>query len=344
MKIRLIKKSCNEFPLKYKYNGIDIVKLICAYLICNLHIQPFNIKTIGIDALCNIDFSPLMILCRVAVPFYFTASGFLLFRKIDINNLNGEVVRDYCFKILRLSATWAFILVVGGIGHLWYLGALVLAVIVLSVLIKKGLSLRYMFGISIFLYAIGLLGDSYYGFIEPLKNFSILKLFIEWYEMIFINTRNGIFFGMIFVLIGILFAQKRIVISNKLVVIGWITSIAAMFLETYLLKRFSHPKDFNMLISILPNVFFLFYIATHIELKDRPIYGSIRIIGLGIYFMHLFFKDITLSIIAVIKSRFDLDLINYQFIIAMFFTTSIAIVIERLSKTQKFQWLRYLFS
>ena len=156
----LSKKSCSDFPADYQFNGIDIVKFICAFLICIIHIQPFNTAILGFDKLINLNFVFQQYLCRIAVPFYFTASGFLLFRKTSFNSLNVIRIKDYCFKLLRLLGTWTFILFVGERGHLWYLGALVLAVIILSVLIKKGLSLYYIIIISIVLFLIGVLGDS----------------------------------------------------------------------------------------------------------------------------------------------------------------------------------------
>ena len=282
-------------------------------------------------------------MCRIAVPFYFTASGFLLFRKTKIYRLNEDRIRGYCFKLLRLLGTWTFLLFVGGSEQLWYLGALVTAVIVLSFLIKKGFSLRFIAFISFILYLIGLLGDSYYGFIEPLKNYYIPRLIIVGYETIFSTTRNGILFGLIFVLIGVLFSQKRIIINSFIAILGFFTSLVLLMAEVILLKHYSHPKDFNMYILLLV-VFFLFYLATHIKLKDRPIYGSLRVIGMVVFYVHLFVKFFVDLIIEIINKKMLIDLTSFEFIITIFFTTIFAILIERLSKTNKFQWLKYLYS
>ena len=340
----LIKKSCSDYPVDYQFNGIDIVKFICAFLVCAIHIQPFNVELLGVEKLSYLNFGLQQYLCRIAVPFYFTASGFLLFRKTEFINLNESRIKSYCFKILRLLGTWTLLLFVGGSAQLWYLGALVLAVIILNVLIKKNISMRWIVLISIILYIIGLLGDSYYGFIEPLKNYFIPKLFIVGYETVFTTTRNGIFFGLIFVLLGAVFAQKRIVINDILAVIGLFISLIMMLFEVYLLKRYSHPKDFNMVLSLLPVIFFLFYFATHLNLKNHSIYRSLRVIGMIVFFTHLFVNYFVALSIEIAKNKLGIDLSSFQFIITIFFTTILAVLVERLSKTNRFQWLKYLFS
>lgn len=118
--------------------------------------------------------------------------------------------------------------------------------------------MRWIILISVALFFVGLLGDSYYGFMEPLKSFIIPKLFIKGYESVFTTTRNGVFFGFVFVLMGALFAQKRMVINSILAVVGLVVSLLIMLLEVYLLKHYSHPKDFNMVLSLLPVIFFCF--------------------------------------------------------------------------------------
>lgn len=340
----LLNESCNEFSADHKYNGIDLVKFICAYLVCIIHIQPFNVEALGIESLNYFNFGLQQYLSRIAVPFYFTAAGFLLFRKIDISCLDMDKIKKYCFKIFRLLGIWTFLLFLGAKGHLWYLGALALAVIIISVLIKKGLPLRYIMIISACLFVIGLLGDTYYGFIEPLKEYGIFRLFINGYETFFRTTRNGLFFGTIFVFMGLLFAKKQIVINKGFAIGGLIVSLGAMFLEVFLLKHYSNPKDYNMYICLIPVIFFLFYIASHIELKNRPIYARLRVIGLLVFFSHLFVNYLVVLAIGIINSRTGINLIVFQFIITICLTTLLAVLVERLSKREKYSWLKYLYS
>ncbi len=281
---------------------------------------------------------------RIAVPFYFAASGFLLFRKIDFNNLDWNIIKIYCFKILRLLGTWTVLLFVGRRGQLWYLGASVLAVIVLSLLIKSNIPLKYIVLISVFLYAIGMLGDSYYGFIIPLRQYCVPDFFISVYGTLFSTTRNGLFFGLIFVLIGALFAQKKIVINNVLAISGFAMSMILMFIEVYLIRNYSHPRDFNMVIFLLPVVFFLFYIATHIELQNRPIYKSLRVIGMIVFFTHQFVNFFVKILIEKTYSIAGIDISGFEFVLTVIFAIILGIIIDRLSGKEKFQWLKYLTS
>lgn len=337
----MLKVSADQLPRKHQYNGIDVFKLLCAFLIIVLHIKPFHTDYLGLD---HLNYWIQNCVCRIAVPFYFTASGFLLFRKMDFSNIDNNRIKSYCFKILRLLGTWTFLLFIGGSWQLWYLGALVLAVIILSKLIKRGLKIRYIVIISLFLYLIGLLGDSYYGFIEPLKNYFIPKLMISGYDLIFNTTRNGIFFGLIFVLMGALFAKRRIVINNIVVIIGLFVSIALLFLEAFFLRHFSHPKDYNMYLSLIPVVFLLFYMATHLNLKNKPIYNSFRVIGMAMFFTHLFVNYFVKLSLEVLNNKIGIDLNALTFVFTLIFTLLLSILLERLSRKEKFIWIKYLFS
>lgn len=345
MKSYLLEQSANDLPEDYKFNGIDVVKFICAILVCMVHIRPINFEIFDNESFTNcINFGLRTWLGRIAVPFYFAASGFLLYRKMSFDNLNTERIKNYCFKIFRLLGTWTFLLFVGIQEHLWYLGALVLAVIILSMLIKKKIPLNYILIISIALYTIGLLGDSYYGFIEPLKKHFLLKVIIVGYENIFYTTRNGVFFGFIYVLIGALFAQKRISLNSKIAVIGFILSMFMMYLELYLLRTYSHPKDFNMLISLLPVTFFLFYIASHISINNTQICKSLRVIGEVIFFTHFLINDCVKMAIAMVSKFAGIDLSPFQFLITVSCATILGIIIDRLMKKESFNWLKYLFA
>ena len=102
-------------------------------------------------------------LCRIAVPFYFVSAGFFLFNKINLNNIDYSRIKNYCFKILRLLGTWTVLLLLGSKTQLWYLGSLVVAVLAIVFLFSKKVHFYVIAIITIFLYFIGLLGDSYFG-------------------------------------------------------------------------------------------------------------------------------------------------------------------------------------
>lgn len=109
----LFARSASEFPKDHSFNGIDVVKLICAFLVVMIHIMAFP-KHFPQGWSPDLNFWVKNYFTRVAVPFYFTAAGFLLFRKTELDPFDSKRTRDYCLKILRLLGIWIFLLFVGG--------------------------------------------------------------------------------------------------------------------------------------------------------------------------------------------------------------------------------------
>ena len=143
---------------------------------------------------------------------------------------------------------------------------------------------------------------------------------------------------------GALFAKKQIKLNNIAAVAGFILSMAALLAEIYLLRRYSHPKNYNMLISLVPATFFMFYIATHIELKNKPVYRRFRIVGMTMFFTHLFVKLYVNKAVTLLNSLTGFKSISIRFLLTIFITVLLSVAVERLSQKKKFGWLRYLFS
>ena len=324
---------------KQQFNNLDVMKFICTILVVILHIYPFPIKT---PQLSIVYFYLQNYVCRVAVPFFFITSGFLLFRKIDLNNIDTTIIKKYCFKIFRLLGIWTFLLFNEGFYHLWYMGALILSIVIITILLKKGIRFRYILLISIITYLIGLFGDAYYGYLLPLKANIVLGNVIRAYDIIFHNTRNGIFFGLLFVSMGIVFSKKQFSIKPVFTILGLTISVIAMFFEVYLLVNNSTPKDYNMFLTLPIVMFFLYQLTLSIKLKNKPIYSKIRIIGMLVFYIHL----LTYFFVRLAEKALKniIILTPYRFILTLSLSIIIAIIIERLSKTERFRWLKYLYS
>lgn len=324
-----------------QFNGIDFVKFICAYMVCIIHNTVFSSDIFSFGSYADMLFQQCF--CRIAVPFYFTAAGFLLFRKVDLSAQDASRVRSYCFKVLRLLGTWIVLSFVGGTAQLWFLGALVVAVIILFELLKR-IRLRYALLVSVVLYCIGLLGDSYHSLLEPFYSISAFQKIITGYEIYFENTRNGIFMGLIFVSIGALFAYKQIRISPRISFVGFIISMGLLFGEYSIIKEYLAPKGFNMYISLLPAVFFLFSFASGIELKNKPIYKRLRITGMLVFYMQFIISFLVLQVLEFLSNRLNLNLIPIHFFVFIVIVTILATIIERLSHKEKLKFLQYLYS
>lgn len=324
------------------YNGVDLLKFICALLVFIIHIPPFIVEQSICDKFVNLVLQHCV--CRLAVPFFFVSSGFFLFKKMPLYKLDKDIIKIKCFNILRLLGIWYVLAFAGGTGHLWYLGAMVTAIILLSICLHFRIRLGCIYAIAGVLYGIGLLGDSYYGIIAPLESVAIIKLIFETYEFVFFTTRNGVFMGFIFVLMGATFASNKIFIKPRTALIGLVVSLFCLISEFLLLEFHKIPNGHNMYVFLLPATFFLFSFATSMELKDHSIYKHLRRIGTLFYFTHLLFIALTAWAIKTIDKYCGVGLAQYQFILALLLTLSVAILVDWLSHKEKFRWINWIIS
>ncbi len=101
---------------KTQYFAIDLVKFICALLVVTLHIATYAFSNMAVDGAAptghgNILMLILMplyfVIVRVAVPFFFIASSYFLFKKIKAcPEKRGEFVKKYCLRIFLLYVFW----------------------------------------------------------------------------------------------------------------------------------------------------------------------------------------------------------------------------------------------
>lgn len=320
-------------------NCIDLIKFIGAILVFIIHIPPFQGEVSGLPKYIN--FGLQHYLCRVAVPFYFACSGYFLFRKMPVDALDVDRIKDYCFKVLRLIGIWGILLFVGGTRHLWYLGATVTAIIILSLCYHFRLKKQVIYALAGLLYVIGILTDSYNGFIAPLANYDIVRRVCKIYTFVFRTTRNGIFMGFIFVLMGAEFARQKKVLKPVWSAAGFLLSMICLFAEVYLLESHDIPIEYNMYIFLLPAVYFLFSFACTVPLKDHAVYRHLRVIGMLVYFLHVFVKE--LVILAAGKIG-NIAISNYQFWIPLVLTLGIAVFLDWLSGKRGFRWIHWLLS
>ena len=152
------------YPKDYSFNGIDLIKFLCSYLVCMIHIKPI----VGIDGniIGYFNYAAQNGFSRIAVPFFFSASGFLLFRKIELNTINTDRIKNYCYKMLILLGLWTVLLFIGNQVQLWYLGGSVIAVALLTVFLRRGYSFVKIGCLTGAIFVLGLLFDSYSGLIK----------------------------------------------------------------------------------------------------------------------------------------------------------------------------------
>ena len=344
------------------YNGIDIMKFTCSILVICMHTNPLSTYSE------YLNFALVQVVGRIAVPFFFIASGYLLFREMSLplsqNEHNWFAIMKYIKRILTIYVVWSaiyFIFILDGLiktnsvnlksiptcvwnfiylgsyYHLWYLPALIFSVLAFYWLLKY-FSIKRILIISTIFYIIGLFGDSYYGII---KNNQILENLFTFYFKFFITTRNGLFFGLIFVTLGAYIGKS--VMTTRKAKTYLLFSFGFMFLEAFTLKYFNIPKDSNMLISLLPVTFFLFTVLINVEIKDNKIYKYFRDSSILIYCSHIIFTILLpiLFEIAGLQVLYTNSLVKFVLVTSCSLIFSFGILF--LVQNRRFQWLKILY-
>ncbi len=165
----------------------------------------------------------------------------------------------------------------GTFYHLWYLPAAMLGACVSWLLIKRLGERRASF-IALGLYALGLLGDSYYGLVQQLP--ALNCVYAHMFEL-FDYTRNGLFFAPIFFIAGA--SARHINISRIKSALLFILCLALMLLEGLILRQHHMQRHDSMYIMLLPSALFLFAFLKTIRGKRLK---TARNASLLIYILH----------------------------------------------------------
>ena len=287
------------------YKSLDIMKFICAILVIAIHTGPFS------DYSPDVNYFVCQILSRIAVPFFFTCSGFLFYQKIKESENGKSYFLKYIKRMLILYLIWSVVYIywnfdftligegfflaakealwyvwqfifIGSHFHLWFIPALIFSISVLyaAVYFDKRKGFICFFGI---VYIIGLLGDSYYGFV---KDFAFNK-YIELYFRFFGSTYNGFFFGALYVLIGsvlkgdTLYKKKNLFYS--------ILFFLLLTAESFLLHRQMIPKDYNLYVFLVPFTLFFFRYLLSLKTQSTKASNFLRKMSMDLYFSHCLF-------------------------------------------------------
>lgn len=232
-----------------EYKVLDVMKFVMAIVVVAIHTRPeMSFSSPFVIRLFESVYS-------IAVPFFFMASGFLLFRKIllPLNEEGEQRIKSYLKRMCRLYLVWTIIylpLTIYGfyidglspikavavfirntllVGEnfmswpLWYLLALIVAVSIIYMLLKFKVSKTWIVIISILMALVGV-GLDY------CHEYELLNPITDIYFKVFVKTRNGFFVGFMYVALGMLCAKLE-----NLSCAGWgcifILGIVGMILE-----------------------------------------------------------------------------------------------------------------
>ena len=178
----------------------------------------------------------------------------------------------------------------GSYYHLWFLPALMLAdVIVYYLYKKKGLNFTLL--TTFILYFVGYLINVYTPIWESIPGISF---FFGFFTKTLSTARNGIFFGPMFIAIGLLLSRTRR-LPKKVSLIGFLISFVLFFAEVSIYRHFGILRDLtSMYICLVPAIYFLVNYLLKVNIPYRKMFTILRHDSLMIYTSHILFAKIFL--------------------------------------------------
>lgn len=292
---------------------------------------------------------------RIAVPFFFTASGFFLFRKIDTEKFEFNDMKKYCYRLMKMYLVWTLvympfhlreiyqadnhlkallgyiknIILIGSHYHLWYLLASVVAVIAIGYLLRKGFSLNKIAWLGFAAFIIPMLSRGYYGFyLMMFPDGSIINDIMVILSKV-VSPINGITEGVLYVTLGAIIAKGGFRFSYNTVLAGCILSWIIWNVENVLLYQYGICTYGNTAsLTVVPAVLFTFLLSLNIRLGNWHGWKILREMSLYIYLIHPIF----LWVVNVLYNKVFMIPTNHLAIFA------IALVITMIVS---YGWVRY---
>lgn len=294
-----------------QYYGLDVVKFFLAVLVAERHVVQ-----IYFDASSKWRILLNNWLSNLAVPVFFTIAGFFLFKKLEEGKFeeNRKEVFRYCGRIIWMYVIWSILYLptdiknwisdgditkvevfgwlqsfffCSTIPQLWYLPALALACLIVWLLWEKGVKIWQILAIGAVFLLCGYLVDNWY---FNRKFPELIKTIVTHYRHLFITPRNGIFYGMFYIALGLLFAKTTWRMPTWCASVGTIFFIWCMYKEV--MRITDAGSNTNFVFFAAPAACCLFTAASAMEWKPRKLYPRLRGMSEWIYLSHYYFFHI----------------------------------------------------
>ncbi|MBL4931153.1 acyltransferase family protein [Clostridium paridis] len=306
---------------KKTYDSINIMRLACAILVITIH-------TSALFSLGEVPGATLsFVIARIAVPFFFITTGYFIYEKYSKEGYLIKYLKRILIYYLGFSLAYGVILfnfikqrnnsielivkdiLFDGISpSLWYLPALILSIAVVALFLRKNW-VKSLIILSIIVYAIGLLGDTYYGFILGTP----FEKIVSAYNSVFVRTRNGLCFGVPFITLGVIINKYKLNEKIKKAAVFILLSAVIFGVEAYLLITNNIPIDHNMYVSLIILVPFIFIglLNSKLSISERKS-KLFRDMSLWVYCIH----ELLMVIIATMFPKVAGNSIIYFIVIA----------------------------
>ncbi len=342
------------------YRLLDVMKFLMAIFVIAIHRSPFSTEN-------GMQFFIINVLVRVAVPFFFAASGFLFHEKLIRSKTQKSACLSYLKRLAGLYVIWSAIyfpaalyknVIVGGMDagafgffylknffigegsflHLWYLPSLMLS-IMLVYLLSRRLTTGRVFLIAMLVCAAGLFCSNYSFVFGDHGVSAVVGSFSESFKIIF-DTLSG---GFVFTASGFLVSEKKEHLKKAFLIPGAAGSFLLMTAEAFLVSRYAVHYNSAVSIFLVPVTFFLTATAVSFNLRERKPYKFMRSANTLIYFSHLLiFQELFYSICFVL----GLEALGYNrvfyFLITIAYSFVFSGVVIVLERKKAFRFLRQL--
>lgn len=326
--------------IKNSIVSINMVKVICAYLVVAIHVHPFE----GYNQLVSYIFT--QIIPRFAVPFFFVTSGYFYFKSL-LQGKNKCII--YIQRLIFTYSIWSIIflgfkflsnsqdisvksilinyLFYGTEYHLWYFPALIFCVITATIIYKLG-KIHWLSVASIILYFIGLLGCSYYQIGQSIPLLGNLYSF-SYFTLI----RRVIMMGLPFFMGGYFihrFKAKIDLIKNKKLIYLFSILLVAFIGEICTVISLELQENIIITIFLYPLTLIIFILCLKNPLENLiHMDKKFKIIANFTYYSHPLF----ITIISVFYRKiFGIILTPTLIFIGVIFSTTVgALIINQLN-------------
>lgn len=284
---------------RVSYPALDRMKYAGAIMVIMIHCDTLIPQA-------ETNFFIKNIICRIAVPFFFVSSSFFIRKGMQ---MRPEYLKEYFLHLINSYVVWSILFLpmgldwihqnqevpiellpaalfvgfvhIGTYYHLWYIPAFILSVIFIVNLLKR-FSYQKVFVISLVLYLFGSL-ETYYGLLPS----GWFKDFFDLVIRLTFTTRNGLFFGMIFTLIGFFIYDHQ----EKLSRMGkhsssFLLLFGSLFVLEGLFLFHIHRLDMNFILMLVPLSFFLFLWLLSKNPTQNSCLKKLRELSQYYYFIH----------------------------------------------------------
>lgn len=293
-----------------EYKFLDVMKFMMAIVVVAIHTRPeCSFQSPVVKGIFEAVYS-------IAVPFFFMASGFLLFRKVSLPlDSEGEKrIKKYLKKTVKLYLIWTaiylpltmygfymdgmpllksivvFIRNILLVGEnymswpLWYLLALIVAVGIIYLLLKLNIPKNWVLVLGILMAIVGVVLDYY-------KDNDIISFVANVYFNLFQKTRNGFFVGFLYVSLGLFCSQIDKISFNLPLLLLAIGIIGTCY---------DVPLSHALIVVSL-------FIIT-ISIKDScgsnmNVFSKLRLMSSIVYFVHMFFIAIFVLLVELTQGE-----------------------------------------